>query len=306
VNEGGARVWAFFAIVAANLVGGSTYVGQALARGGLPPATVILLRNLVAMACLWLWTRPGGGLRLTFTRREHARLALLGLLAYAAPLLLGIVGQNWSTAGNASILILLEPVSIVFFAWLLLREHVRPVQALGLLAGLCGALVIVLETAGSVDLLAADHLKGNAILAAHGLLWGLYSPLMAPLVATRRSLDVTFASMVWALALLVPASLLEASDWHAGPTLLPALGWTLALGVLASFGATVLWVWSLRSISPATVAPFVFLQPLAGVLAGHLVLGEVLSGQAALGGTLIGAGVVLVVLPARRRPSLPT
>jgi drug/metabolite transporter (DMT)-like permease len=300
------RGWALFAIVAANLVGGSTYVGQALARGGLPPATVILLRNLIAMACLWLWTRRSGGLQLSFTRREHARLALLGVLAYAAPLLLGIVGQNWSTAGNASILILLEPVSIVFFAWLLLREHVRVAQVAGLAAGLCGALVIVLESSGDADLLSSAHLRGNAILAAHGILWGLYSPLMAPLVAKRRSMDVTFASMTWALLLMLPASLLESSQWHGGPTLLPALGWTLALGVLASFGATVLWVWSLRYISPGTVAPFVFLQPLAGVVAGHFVLGEVLSQQALVGGLLIGAGVVLVLLPARKPPVINT
>jgi drug/metabolite transporter (DMT)-like permease len=292
--------WALAAIVVANLIGGSTYVGQALARGGLPPATVILLRNLIAMACLWLWTRPGGGLQLGFTRREHVRLALLGILAYASPLLLGIVGQNWSTAGNASILILLEPVSIVFFAWMLLHEHVRWTQGAGLAVGLGGALVIVLGSAGDADLLSSTHLRGNAILAAHGILWGLYSPLMAPLVATRRSVDVTFASMLWALALLLPAAALEAPDWHGGPYLASALGWTLALGILASFGATVLWVWSLRFISPATVAPFVFLQPLAGVLAGHLVLHEVLTEQALLGGGLIAAGVLLVLLPARR------
>ena len=297
------RGWALAAIVVANLVGGSTYVGQALARNGLPPATVILLRTLVAIACLWLWTRPSGGLQLRFTRREHARLALLGVLAFATPLLLGIVGQNWSTAGNASILILLEPVSIVFFAWILLHEHVRWVQGAGLLVGFGGALVIVLGAAGDADLLSAAHLRGNLTLAAHGILWGLYSPLMAPLVATRRSVDVTFASMLWALALLVPAAALEAPHWRAGPALAPALGWTLALGVLASFGATVLWVWSLRFLSPATVAPFVFLQPLAGVLAGHFVLHEVLTEQALLGGALIAAGVLLVLLPAWRPKS---
>jgi len=300
------RGWALLAIIVANLVGGSTYLGQALALEGLPPATVILLRNVIALACLWIWARRSGGLRMSFTRREHARLALLGVVAYAMPLLLGIVGLRWSTAGNASILILLEPVSITFFAWLLLREHVRPMQALGLAAGLGGALVIVLGSARDADL--THHLKGNAILAAHGILWGLYSPLIAPLVATRRSIDVTATSMLWALLLLVPAAAFEAPDWHAGPALLPALGWTLALGVLASFAGTVMWVWSLRYLSPATVAPFVFLQPLAGVVADYLVLGVVPSEASAVGGALIAAGVFFVILPlggAGSRPVSP-
>jgi len=291
---------ALLAIVVANMIGGTTYLAQKVALAGLPPATITLLRNLLALACLFGWAAAGGGLRLSFTRREQVRLVLLGVLAYATPLLLGIAGLRHSTAGNGSILILLEPVAIVFFARLLLGEAVRGGQAAGLLLGLLGALVIVLEGADEVDLFSGAHLRGNLILAAHGILWGLYSPLMAPLVQRHRSLDVTFASMAFALVLLVPAALFEAPDWRAGPELGPALLWTLALGVVGSFGGTLLWVWSLRSLSPNTVAPFVFLQPLAGVLAGHLVLGEVLSEQALLGAALIGGGVLLVILPSLR------
>lgn len=292
--------WALVAIVVANVIGGTTYLAQKMALPGLPPATITLLRNLLAMGCLFGWAAASGGLRLGFTRREHVRLALLGVLAYATPLLLGIVGLRHSTAGNGSILILLEPVAIVFFARILLGEAVRGGQAAGLLLGLLGALVIVLEGADAADLFSGAHLQGNLILAAHGVLWGLFSPLMAPLLQRHRSLDVTFAAMAWALVLLLPAALLEAPGWQAGPALAPALLWTVALGVIGSFGGTLLWVWSLRALSPGTVAPFVFLQPLAGVLAGHLVLAEVLSEQALLGGALIGAGVLLVILPTLR------
>ncbi|HEX5011661.1 MAG TPA: DMT family transporter [Planctomycetota bacterium] len=304
---------ALLAIIVANIIGGSTYLGQKIALDGLPPATVIALRNGLAMVCLWAWARGSGGLRLSFSGAERRRLALLGMLAYGAPLLLGIIGLRWSTAGNGSILILLEPVSIVVFAWLLLHEHIGWTKALGLGLGLAGALVIVLEqpdVASAADLLSGAHLQGNLILAAHGILWGLYSPLMSPLVRERRSVDVTFASMAWAMLLLVPAALLESPQWHAGPDLGKALAWSAGLGVVGSFGGTLLWVWSLRFLSPATVAPFVFLQPLAGVLAGYLVLDERVTRDALLGGLLIAGAVLLVILgsrtPAAKRPELPT
>jgi drug/metabolite transporter (DMT)-like permease len=48
------------------------------------------------------------------------------------------------------------------------------------------------------------------------------------------------------------------------------------------------------------VAPFVFLQPLAGVIAGNLVFGEVLSPAAVAGAVLIACGVLLVIRPDRR------
>jgi drug/metabolite transporter (DMT)-like permease len=295
---------ALAAITAANLIGGSTYLAQEEALRGLPPATITLLRNLLALACLAGWGLSTGGLRLRFRAREHGRLLLLGTTAYAAPLLLGIVGVSWSTSGNASILILLEPVSIVLFSWLLLHEHVRRAQLAGLTLGLLGALVIVLEGADPADLLAGTLLAGNLVLALHGILWGLYSPLMAPLVQRHRSIDVTFMSMVWALALLLPASLLEHDAWTPGPRLAPALAWTAGLGLLASFGGTVLWVWSLRSLSPATVAPFVFLQPVAGVVADYLAHDRVPSSQVLAGGAVIAAGVLLAMLPMTRRPAL--
>jgi len=292
-------------IVLANLIGGSTYLAQKLALEGLPPATVTVLRNGIAMVCLMLWAARSGGIRLRFTAREHARLALLGVVGYALPLLLGIWGLRSSTSGNASILILLEPPSIVLFACLLLGERIRWLQGVGLAVGLAGALWIVFGDPGQGarvgDLFAGRYLGGNAVLALHGVLWGLYSPLMIPLARRHRPVDVTFAGMLWGLALLVPATLLEANQWHGGPTLSPALMWTLAVGVVGSFGGTILWVEALRHLDGSTVAPFVFLQPLAGVVAGHLVLHERLSGAALAGGALIAAGVLLVIAPARRR-----
>ena len=298
---------AFALIVLANLIGGSTYLAQKMALEGLPAATVTALRNGIAMLCLMAWAARGGagGIRLRFTAREHARLALIGMLGYAAPLLLGIWGLRGSTSGNASILILLEPPSIVLFSCLLLGERIRWLQGVGLAAGLAGALWIVIGDPGQGaalgELFAGRYLGGNAVLALHGVLWGLYSPLMIPLARRHRPSDVTFAAMLWGMALLVPAALLEAGSWHGGPTLTPALTWTLALGIVGSFGGTILWVESLRWLDGSTVAPFVFLQPLAGVLAGHFVLDERLSAAALEGGLLIAAGVLLVIVPARQR-----
>jgi len=142
------RGLAFALIILANLIGGSTYLAQKLALEGLPAATVTVLRNGIAMLCLMAWAARSGGLRLRFTAREHGRLALIGVLGYALPLLLGIWGLRGSTAGNASILILLEPPSIMLFACLLLGERIRWLQGAGLVAGLAGALWIVVGDPG--------------------------------------------------------------------------------------------------------------------------------------------------------------
>lgn len=288
------RTTALLAIVTANVLGGASYLAQKLALAGLPPATVILVRNVVALAAMWGWIRLSGGMRGGYSAGEWVRMSLIGLLAFASPLLLGILGVQWSTASNGSILVLLEPASVLFFSWLLLRERVRAVQIVGIAVALSGALAIVFEGASPADLFAGRHLSGNAVLALHGILWGLYTPLAKPLVARHRPLEITFVSMLIAMLLLVPAGLLESGRWEAGPHLASALAWSVGMGLLVSFAATVLWVVSLRHLSASSVAGFIFIQPLVGVLAGFLFLGERLTPAAWIGSGLIVTGVVLV------------
>ena len=139
------------------------------------------------------------------------------------------------------------------------------------------------------------------VLAAHGVLWGLYSPLIKPVVDRYGGpLQLTFASMLLASFSLVPAALWEHDQWRAGPDLAEALWWTAWLGIAVSFASTVLWNVSLTKLRSSTVAPFVFLQPLAGVAAGWMVLDEALTAEAFLGAVVIGVGVLLVLAPAYR------
>lgn len=300
-----ARSLALAAIVGANVLGGVSYPAQKIALEGLPPATVTLLRNLVALVILFVLVRRRGPL-VRWEPRDLARAAAIGIFAFALPMWLGIVGVELAGetgASNASILILLEPVTIVVLAGFCLGERITGVRMLGVALGLAGALVIVLQGASFAELLAGEQLSGNLILALHGILWGLYTPLAKPLSARRDALDLCLrVSAVGVLALL-PLALREHAQWSHGPALFPALGWTLALGLFISFGGTWLWLWALAHLDASRVAGFVFLQPLAGVLVGVGLLGERLSTATLAGAALIVAGVALDLLPARRVPA---
>jgi len=292
---------AVLAIVLANVLGGVSYPAQKAALAGLPPATVTMLRGLVALVPL-LFVVARSRTRVSWTRAENWRVFALGTVAYALPMWLGIVGVERSTASNAAILILLEPVTIVLLAWLWLRERVGPLKLASIALGLGGALSIVLEDAALDDLFGGEHFLGNALLALHGALWGLHTPLAKPLAARHDPFDLTLRVTLAGSVALVPAVWLERSAWSAGPELVPALLWSAALGLLVSFGAIAMWLWALRHIPAASVAGFVFLQPLTGVLVGVAWLDERLSAAALTGSALIVGGVALdVVLTAARR-----
>lgn len=295
---------AILCIVLANVLGGVSYPAQKLALEGLPPATVCFLRNVVALVPLYLVARTrwrAGSGRPAWTRGERLRVLALGTLAFALPMWLGIVGVELASAANASILILLEPVTIVAIAWLVLRERVGPLKVLGLVLGLTGALAIVLEGASLSGLWAGEAFLGNLVLALHGCLWGCYTPIALPLCRRHDSFDICLRATLVSLLVLGPAALLEAGGWSGGAALAPALAWTVGIGLFVSFGSTVLWLMALRHLPAASVAGFIFLQPLCGVLVGIALLGERLSPASVLGGALIVAGVTLDVLRTGRR-----
>ncbi|NUN52469.1 MAG: DMT family transporter, partial [Planctomycetaceae bacterium] len=276
-------------LLAANLLGGLTYPWQKMALRGLPPGTLALLRTVAGLACMAAWLAWRGNLRWRWDRRETARLAAVGILAFAAPQLLGILGVGLSTSADASLLILLEPVGILLFSRWLLGEPVGGRRSVGVGLGMAGALLVVTEGAGG-PLLSSGHFRGNLLLAASGLLWGLWTPLMSPLAKRHGAVENTFGSTVFALLLFLPAAPLEGTDWISGPDAAPSLGYAVLLGVMATFLSTVLWAASLARLPSPVVAPFVLLQPAVGALAGVWLLDETLPPRTLAGAGLAAAG----------------
>lgn len=296
---------ALLAIALANLLGGLSYLWQKLAAEGLPHATVAAGRTVVGCACLLAWMLLARRRLVRPAPADVGRMALAGIFAYGLPLLLGIVGTAWATASNGSILILLEPAAILIFARLLLGERIRRPQAWGVGVGLVGALCIVSEQASFEDLVAGEYFGGNLVLMLHGILWGLYTPLVKPLATRLPALELTLGIMGMSLLLLGPAAVWELSDFTAVAATSSALLWVLVLGIAVSFASTLLWTYSLRDLPSGVIAAAVFIQPLTGVLAGSLVLGEALSGYGVLGSSLISLGVLAVLWGPRQPAACP-
>ena len=159
---------------------------------------------------------------------------------------------------------------------------------------------MLVEGGSLANLTSGEHFTGNLILALHGILWGFYAPLVKPLLARGHDpFAISSMTLVLTLLVLVPVSVPEYATLEAGPDLAPALGYTLFLALAGSFGATVMWITSLRYLPASTTVPFVFMQPLTGILIGVLFLGETMSAGAIAGGALIAVGVAVAIFVRR-------
>jgi len=284
-----------------NLGLGATYFATKKALAGLPELTIVVVRTAVALACL-VPLAGAPSLRQIFGAGKSAwlRLIAMGGAGYALPLVLGNYGVALSSASRASLLIGTEPLCVALFAALLLRERLSGLRLLALFVGLAGATTVVsngIPFQGAPD---TSYRAGDLLLIAHGAAWSIYTIAGKSLLGRFPPLATTAASLAVALPLLVPVALFELPHLKTGPALLPALGWAVALGLFASALGTVLWNQVLVQMDASTLAGFVFLQPLAGVLLGHYALGEELRPQAVAGGALVFAGVYLLAFEARQ------
>ncbi len=287
-----------------NLFLGATYFATKKALAGLPELTLVVVRTVVALACLM----PLAGVtpvRQIFRAGKPAwlRLLAMGGLGYALPLALGNYGVAFSSASRASLLIGTEPICVALFGALLLGERLSVLRLAAFAAGLAGATSVVsngIPFRGTPD---TSHLVGDLLLIAHGAAWSIYTVAGKSLLGRFPPLALTAASLAIALPFLLPLAALELPRLERGPALLPALGWAVALGLFASALGAVLWNLALAQMDASILAGFVFLQPVAGVLLGHYALGEELRPQAIAGGALVLAGVYLLAWEARRRGS---
>ena len=215
------------------------------------------------------------------------------------PLVLGCEGVERSTSTNGSLLILLEPLIILLFAWLLLGERIAGAQVAGVFVGIAGAVVLILDD-GSASIAEADYLSGNLLLAASAVAWGIYTPLAKPLLERHDPFAVTFATMIVSLVVLGPYAWTERASWPSTWTW-EAVTVLLILGVLISLIGTCCWVASLEHIPASWVAPFLLVQPLAGTLGGILWLKEEATDRVVTGGLMIMAGLAVTIVAARRR-----
>ena len=291
------RAATFFWILVAQAIGGSTPALTKLALAGVGPWTLVVIRQLLGLAFLVVFIRASTGhirpqIRAAFhafDRRDWMLLLLLSWAGFALPQLLGAIGVGMSTATNGALLSPLEPIGILVGGAWLLGERLGKARLAAVVVALVGATMIVSQ--GGIDPTAGD-LRGDALMASGHLAWAIYTLAAKALVERHGPGRIAFLAVAFSPWPLVPLAVSEPFSLEAA---LPALGWIALLAFLATSVASYAWNRALRDVSAGTMAMFIFLQPLWGLLLGRL-LGEPVGAVALAGAGLIIAGTTLGAL----------
>ncbi|MSU91140.1 EamA family transporter [Rhodobacteraceae bacterium 2CG4] len=286
---GGAE-WAM--LLALSLLWGGSFFFVGVAVTALPVASIVALRVGLAAAVLWL-VLAATGRRLPRERRVIAALAVMGVLNNVIPFGLIVWGQTSIGAGLASILNATTPLFGVVVAGLFLADERMSARRLaGVALGFAGVVVMIgpealsgLGRAGWAQLAILGAALSYACAGTFGRRfagWGV-DPVV---VATGQ---VTVSALM-----LAPAALLLDRPWTLPAPGAGVLAAVLALAVLSTALAYVLYFRVLARAGATNILLVTFLVPVSAILLGVAFLGEALAPAHVAGMVLIGAGLAAI------------
>ena len=220
-------------------------------------------------------------------RERPARFALLGAFNTAIPFTLFAWAVLSITAGMASILNATAPLFTALVAWVWLRERLTAVQWIGMAIGFAGVLWL---TGARVGFAGGSSLWALVAALAATFSYGISASVAKRYFSGVRPLAVAAGSQTAAAALLLPFAL------AALPETMPSVrDWTaaIALGVLCTGIAYILYFRLIARVGPATAMTVTFLIPAFAMLWGGLFLGETVSAAMLAGCAVILAGTAL-------------
>lgn len=285
----------------AALWGASWIWGKVVAQN-LPPAGTGAVRFLLAAAALAAVLFFRGRLHLlkALTCRQWLGLgvsAFFGVYAYA---MFFLTGLKHMPAGEAAVIIALNPVLIMLLSRLVFKDKITPLVGFGMAAAFAGSLICI--TRGNPLLLLKLQIGiGQMLILGCVLCWACYTLVGRLVLQGVDALTATLATAcIGGVLLAITAIWAEPAPLHAFAQA-SANVW-LSLLALA-FGATALaYVWffeGVKVLGSATAGAYITLVPVFGVLASLVFLGEPLHFSLAAG-VVLAAGGMLVMYWGRR------
>jgi O-acetylserine/cysteine efflux transporter len=275
---------ALVALAAAGVLWGLNVPLTKLAVGWLGPGWLTVARFLVAAPVLAMVGR--GRLRDALTLRVLAS----GALGFGVVVVLQNAGIEHTTVSHAAVIVGAIPVLVALIAAGLGQTATRPLTWAGYAVALIGIAFVAGATGGG----ASSH--GDLLVLAASVVSAAFIAIQPRLLAGQDAAALTAVQFAGGALVALPVAILTGGMPHGPAAPAPAL----ALAALALAGTPLpfwLFAYGQARVAAELAGAFLNLEPVVGVSAGWLALGEPAALAQLLGVAAVLVGIAMSTVP---------
>lgn len=297
---------AHLALLAAGVMWGlmSPLSKAVMSAGIVPPLGVTNLRILGATLLFWLIAPFSPRERVS--RRDLGRMALAAAFSVVANQVMFIRGVSMTSPVDATIITTTMPIITMLLAAVVLGEPISGRKLGGVLLGMLGAVVLVLNSAGGFSGLSfsgGQQLLGDLLCLAAQLSYALYLVFFQGIIRRYSPLTLMRWVFTFATLMVLPFSwdTLAETRWEQ----VPAEHWASLAFVVGggTFLCYLLVPIGQRVLRPTVTAMYNYMQPITATIVAVAWGMDQLNGIKLGAVALIFLGVMLVNLSRARRAS---
>ncbi len=281
-----------FLVIGALSWAGSSVAGRA-ASGNIPPFSLSFIRwSCVALLFLLVSGRQTWAQRRVIAQHLPllAAFGFFGVVGFTVPY---YVGLQFTVAVNASLMNASGTLWIVGTAFLMTGALITRKQALGIVLGFCGTLMIVLRA--DISVLSEFTINiGDVLVLSAFFSWAVYTVMLRwkpPEIGEMPFLTVMTCLAVVMMAPLYVVDLVHGKSFEADIGNLTIIGYAI---IFPSFLSYILWNRAVPVVGSSVAGMAQYLIPIFGVTLSVIVLGESIENYHLAGIGVIFVGVWLV------------
>jgi drug/metabolite transporter (DMT)-like permease len=251
----------------------------------------ILLRVSAAAALFFL---SSIFIREKVEKKDIGTLVLTSIFGVALNMLTFFKGLELTTPINGSLIMLMTPILVLVFSFVVLKEKLNYIKILGIGLGLGGALMLTLSDSNATSTYAPDPLWGNILVGINAASYGVYLIMIKPLAKKYHPITIMKWNFGMGLLFVFPFGIQQTMevDWQMMPY---EIFWVIAFVLFfVTFVNYLLNAIALTVVSPSVVGAYIYLQPvltaLIAIIGGH----DSLTFTITVSSLLIFSGVYLV------------
>jgi len=284
-NNGGYLAYLYLTITF--FAWGSLYVVSKFVLGSVPVLTVANVRYLLAAGILYLVLKNRAGR--IIEKQDYKYVFLVGTFGYFMSMGAQLLGTKLANASLASLINSVNPLTIMVFAGIILKEKITPRKIVSIVMALAGVVVIIGNISGT------GHLEGILLSLISVILWSFITVLVRKLSKKYDPLAITTYGMMVAAFWTLPFAVYDTGVAKTATFSVPIIAGLLYMGVICTALAYYLWNKSLSMLEASRCGLFYPLQPMVSAFLGWLILGEAITTRFVVGAFLIVSGVMFSI-----------